>query len=167
MQQFCCQQRLLCKGPPEDDKAKAIQQNIGGAFKMNNKVFEKLWKYHQALNNSRVNYRLLPYPNGAKLLSAYAHEVGTLIGCDTLKFSKKCSPNIVNVKIKGNYLWAKILHILSLKVSKEMAVLVRWLDDVRDLVFDQMLERFSRVCVVQNLKAEFIPASLVVSTLAD
>ncbi|EGG02092.1 uncharacterized protein MELLADRAFT_91698 [Melampsora larici-populina 98AG31] len=166
MRRFCHQQRLLCKAPPENDQSVPVQHNIGGLFEMDDKIYEKLLKYHQAQDESWVDYRQLPYPEGANILSAYAHEVGALDGRDGVRFSKKGSSNIVKVEIKGHYLWAKVLHVLSLKVTKEMVVLVRWLDVTRDLVIDQMLERLSMVRVVQSFKEEFIPGSSVVSTLA-
>ncbi|EGG01850.1 uncharacterized protein MELLADRAFT_66787 [Melampsora larici-populina 98AG31] len=166
MRRFCHTQRLLCKAPPVDEKIKIIQRNVGTLFEMDDKVYMDLLKYHQAQDKAWFDYRVLPYPDGARILSAYAREVGVLTGRNGMKYSKKVASNMVKVEIKGKYMWAKVLHILSLKGSNENVVLVRWLEVVRNLALDQMMERLSMVRVVQRFKEEFIPASSIVMTLA-
>ncbi|KAG0147119.1 hypothetical protein CROQUDRAFT_699695, partial [Cronartium quercuum f. sp. fusiforme G11] len=163
---FCHLQRLLCKAPPEDDTVKVVQRNISSLFEMDDEVYKKLLAYHRAQDKSWVNYHVLPYPNGACILSAYAHEVGVWHGQEGMKYSKQVALNIVKIESKGKYSWAKVLHILLLKKSREMVVMVRWLDIVRDLVLESLLKRLSMVHVVQGFKEEFISASSIVSTLA-
>ncbi|EGG03317.1 uncharacterized protein MELLADRAFT_109451 [Melampsora larici-populina 98AG31] len=166
MRRFCHQQRLLCKAPPPNDPVKVVQRNVGGLFEMDDMVYGKLLNYHQAQDSAWCDWRVLPYPDGAKVLSAYAREVGVLTCLSGTKYSKKAPSNIVKVEVESKIKWGKILHILMLKDSNEPIVMLRWLEVVRDLALDQMFERLSMVRVIQSAKEEFIPASAVVSTLA-
>ncbi|EGF97028.1 uncharacterized protein MELLADRAFT_114649 [Melampsora larici-populina 98AG31] len=166
MRRFCHQQRLLCKAPPQSDPVKVVQRNIGGLFEMDDITYTKLLMYCQAQDSSWVNCRVLPYPDGAQILSAYAREVRVLNTRAGTKFSNKAASNIVKVEIKGEFKWAKVLHILLSKDSTEPLVMVRWLEVVRDIALDQLLERLSMVRVIASSKDGFIAAASVVSTLA-
>ncbi|KAG0140180.1 hypothetical protein CROQUDRAFT_69592 [Cronartium quercuum f. sp. fusiforme G11] len=167
MQQFCHQQQLMCKSPPEEYiPTKTRQKNQGRLFEMDDETYEGLLAYHQDQDRSWTDYRKLPYPNSARVLSAYAHEIAGLRGQSGLQYSKKSSSNIVKVECSGKQSWAKVLHILELMDSKANIVMLRWLDRISDEALDPIFDHLDLVRVVQSSITGFVPASSIVSTLS-
>lgn len=166
MKQFCHLQRLLAQAPPEEKlKSKISQRNVGPHFEVNKATYNLLFNYYHEQDDSWLDFRRLPYPDGAKVLGPFVHEVVGLDGRHGRRYSKTSPNNIVKVKVNGRLSWVKVLHILKLEETDDMVVIVQGLLEIEDAKIAMIFKPLGLIRVVNNSKKLFISAKSIISSV--
>ncbi|EGG05383.1 uncharacterized protein MELLADRAFT_107661 [Melampsora larici-populina 98AG31] len=167
MCRFCQLQRLLARSPPADTtNLGKSQRNIGPAFEVDDKTYDRLFKYYHALDNQWVNFRKVPYPDGARVFGPFVQEIAGLVGQYGLQYSKKSPNNIVRIEVDGAVSCARVLHILQLQEPLDTVVQVQGLLGVDDALLNPLFKRLGITRVVEDSQIRFIPAKSIVSPVA-
>lgn len=159
-------QRIKRIEPEKEEEIENRKEN--GLVEVDEDTYKGLLEYYQAIDPSWRDYRDVPHPEGAKVVSVYVKDVATGRGLGGVLITKKRPNNLIEYQVGGRKEWGIVFHLFDVPLDndRDQLVLIRVLETVEAPELRSLLHQIGILQLSTSWKHILVPCSAVVATCA-